>query len=229
VKVLRLLVAVGALVLMAVVGSPLVAQQPSDTPPPGNDAHTSIVTVVVVRHSETDLTAPTLPLTVLGRQRADLLIQTFRDVKFTNIFASHTTRTRQTAEPVAAAQKLPVVQLPTPGSMLNGEPVTDATSRQAAIEPIANAVLRLPAGSVALAALNSDNIYGFMNRLGVPVGAAEQPCAVGTMCVPCLTNACFPATDFDRVWDLVLEAGRAKPLAMIESRYGVGWTAAASR
>lgn len=182
------------------------------------------VTVVIVRHPETTNDAPTFPLTPVGRQRAGLLVQTFRDITFTHIFSSHTTRTRQTVEPVAAVQKLQVVQLPTPGSMLDGHAVTDSTPRQAAIQPVANALLQLPPGSVALAALNSDNIYGVLNRLGVPVAATGQTCAVGSMCVPCLTNACFPADDYDRLWYLVIEAG--KPLVMIETRYGAGWAPA---
>lgn len=186
------------------------------------------VTVVIVRHPETGpATAtepPTIPLTPAGRQRAELLVQTFHDIRFTHIFATHTTRARQTVEQVAAVQKLQVVQLPAPGSMLAGQPVTDSTLRQAAIEPIANAVLQLPAGSVVLIAANSDNIYGILNRLGVPVSATEQKCTVGSMCVPCLTNACFPGADFDRLWYLVIEPGRAKPAVMIETRYGAGWS-----
>src|SRR5437867_970071 len=109
-------------------------------------AQTQPVTVVIVRHPETGpATAtepPTFPLTPVGRQRAELLIQTFREMKFTHIFATHTIRARQTVEPVAAVHKLQIVQLPTPGSILEGQPVTDATSRQAAIEPIATAVLK---------------------------------------------------------------------------------------
>src|SRR5437867_2286022 len=110
--------------------------------------------------------------------------------------------------------------------LAQGQPVTDATSRQAAIEPIATAVLKLPAGSVALVGANSDNIYAILNRLGVPVAATGQKCAVGCICVPCLTNACFPGEDFDRLWFLVIEASRAKPMVMIETRYGAGWSPA---
>jgi hypothetical protein len=187
-------------------------------------AQTQPVTVVIVRHPESSFEGPTFPLTVAGRQRAELLVQTFRDLTFTHIFASHTTRTRQTVEPIAAVQKLQIMQLPAPGSLLNGQPVTDATSRQAAIQPIAGALLQLPPGSVALAALNSDNIYGILNRLGVPVAAAGKQCAAGSMCVPCLTNTCFPQNDSDRLWYLVIEAGHARPIVMIESRYGAGWS-----
>lgn len=183
-------------------------------------AQTQPVTVVIVRHPETSLEAPTL--TPVGHRRAELLVETFRDITFTHVFASHTTRARQTAEPVAAFQKLQIVQLPRPGSMLDGQPVTDETTRQAAIAPIADAVLRLPSGSVVLIAANSDNIYGILNRLGVPV---DQKCAAGSLCVPCVTNACFKA-DFDRLWYLVIEPGRAKPIVMIQTRYGVGWSPA---
>ena len=77
--------------------------------------------------------------------------------------------------PLASARQLPVVQLPKPGSMLAGQPVTDATSRQAAIEPIGNAVLALPGGSVALVSANMDNIYGILNQLGTPSECYDSP------------------------------------------------------
>src|SRR5262245_50432241 len=99
-------------------------------------AQTQTVTVVIVRHPESSNEPPTFPLTPVGQQRAALLVHTFRDIRFTHVFASHTTRARQAAEPVAAAQKLQIVQLPTPGSMFDGQAVSDSTSRQAAIEPI---------------------------------------------------------------------------------------------
>lgn len=177
------------------------------------------VTVVIVRHPES-----ALELTAVGRQRAELLVQTLRDTRFTHVFASHTTRARQTVEPVARVQNIQVVQLPAPGSMLAGQTVTDATSRQAAIAPIADAVLQLPAGSVVLIGANSDNVYGILNRLGVPVAASGQECSAGSMCVPCLTNACFPGSDFDRLWHLVIEAGQARPIVLIQTRYGAGWS-----
>ena len=56
------------------------------------------VSILVVRHAETDTSQPALPLTAAGRQRAELLVQTLRGVKFTHIFASHTTRARQMVE-----------------------------------------------------------------------------------------------------------------------------------
>ena len=110
------------------------------------------------------------------------------------------------------------------GSVLDGQPVTDQTSRRASIEPVASALLKLPPGSVALAALNSENIYAILNRLGVPVAEPGTSCVSGRMCVPCLDNKCFPP-EFDRMWHVVLDPGRATPLAFVELRYGVGWRA----
>lgn len=187
-------------------------------------AQTQSVSIVIVRHAEADTSQATVPLTATGRQRADLLASTFRGVRFTHLFATHTTRTRQMVEALAAAQGLQIVQLPVPGSILDRQPVTDQTSRRAPIEPIATALLELPPGSVALAVLNSENIFAILNRLGVPVASAGQSCAPGATCVPCLDNTCFPP-DHDRMWHLVREPGRAGPLTFMELRYGVGWRA----
>lgn len=192
---------------------------------PGNPlAQEKIVSIFIVRHPEAVPEGPsTRPLTSAGQQRADLLIHTLRGVKFTHFFASHTTRSRQAIEKVATANRLSVVQLPEPGSVLEGKIVTDDTSRRAPIEPISQALLRLPAGSVALAGLNSENIYAILNRLGVPEARAGETCALGSQCVPCTSNKCYPAGEFDHLWHLVREPGQTKPLAFIELRYGAGW------
>jgi len=187
-------------------------------------AQSQTISIIIVRHPETDQSQPDmLPLSTRGQARADLLVQTLRGVKFTHVFASHTTRSRQAVEKVAAAHKLPVMQLPAPGSMFEGKPVTDQTTRRAPIEPVAAALLKLPAGSVALAGLNSENIYAILNKLGIPVAPEGQLCAPGSMCVPCLSNQCYPAKEFDHLWHVVRQPGRAEPLAYLELRYGVGW------
>jgi hypothetical protein len=185
-------------------------------------AQTQTVSILILRHAEADTSQPTVPLTAAGRQRAELLVQTLRGVRFTHIFASHTTRTRQMVETIATAHGLPVTQLPVPGAVHDGQPVSDQTSRRAPIEPIATALLQLPPGSVALAALNSENIFAILNRLGVPVAPAGQSCAPGSMCVPCTDNSCYPKA-FDLIWHVVREPGRAAPLAFVELRYGAGW------
>jgi hypothetical protein len=185
-------------------------------------AQSQTVSIFIVRHAEGDTSQPTVPLTAAGRQRAEVLAQTLRSVRFTHVFTSHTTRARQTAEPIAAALGLSIVQLPQPGSVFDGKPVTDQTSRRAAIEPVAKALLGLPPGSIALAVLNSENIFAIMNRLGVPVAAAGQPCRPGSMCVQCTDNSCYPKV-FDLLWHVVREPGRTEPVAFAEFRYGAGW------
>jgi hypothetical protein len=194
---------------------------------PQNQPHAQAqpVSIFIVRHSETDSSQPALPLTAAGRQRAELLVQTVRGVKFTHIFASHTTRARQMVEAIASAQGLAVIQLPVPGSTLDAQPVTEQTSRRAPIEPISAALLNLPPGSVALAALNSENIFAILNRLGIPVASRGQSCTPGSMCVPCTDNSCYPRTEYDHLWHLLREPGRAEPLAFTELRYGEGWRA----
>jgi hypothetical protein len=181
------------------------------------------ISIFISRHAEADTSQPTVPLTAVGRQRADLLVHTFGGVKFTHVFATHTTRTRQMVERIASNHGLVVTQLPAPGSMLDGQTVTDDTSRRAPIEPIAAALLKLPPGSVALAALNSENIFAILNRLGVPVAQSGQSCAPGSMCVPCTDNSCYPRKEFDHLWHIVRESRRAEPLAFVELRYGAGW------
>jgi hypothetical protein len=189
-------------------------------------AQTQPVSILIVRHAESDPKHPNQPLSAIGRQRAELLASTVRGINFTHLFSSHTTRSRQMLEAIAAKQGLTIVQLPTPGTMHEGEIVTDKTTRRASMEPVATALLKLPPGSVALVSLNSENIFGIMNKLGVPVAPSGQSCGLGSMCVPCLENACYPRQDFDRIWHLVLEADRPLPLAFLELRYGVGWRSA---
>src|SRR5687768_9608332 len=186
-------------------------------------ASTAPVTILVVRHAETDQSKPHLPLSAQGEKRAQVLEQTLRGVRFTHLVATHTVRARQMLDAIAAKQGLKVVQLPTPGTSWQGETVTDQTTRRAPIEPVAEALLKLPAGSVALAALNSENIYAILNKLGVPAAAAGQKCEPGAMCVPCLDNTCYPRNDFDHLWVIVTTPGAAKPISFTELRYGQGW------
>ena len=184
-------------------------------------AQTEGVSIFIVRHPEVDQSQPeTLPLSAAGRQRAEVLASTLRGVAFTHVFASHTTRSRQAVEAIAAKRGLKVVQLPAPGSVLDGEKVTDQTSRRAPIEPISKALLALPPGSVALAGLNSENIYAVLNRLGVSTAKPGEACTPGAWCVPCTDNSCYPRGEFDHLWHIVLQPGRSTPLAFSELRYG---------
>lgn len=188
----------------------------------------SPVTILIVRHAEVDQSQPaTLPLSAEGRARAEQLVATVRGVRFTHLLATHTVRAKQMLDPIGAGLGLEVVQLPRPGSILDGQPVTDQTSRRAPIEPISRALLALPPGSVALAALNSENIYAVLNRLGVPQPPPGATCKLGEMCVPCTDNSCYPRNDFDHLWHIVLQPGQPAPLAYTELRYAAGWRPAA--
>ena len=204
-----------AVIMVLGAGSPVPAQEP-------------LVQIYVVRHPENEA-APADPnaihLTDAGRQRAALLVPALEGVRVSHLFASHTVRTREALEPLARARSLPIVQLPAPGSRWKGEPVTDQLSRREAIDPVASALLALPAGSTAVVGLNSENIFAVLNRLGVSVAASGETCAAGAPCVPCLNNTCFPRA-FDRLWYIAFHAGTPGPVVFLELRYGTGWTPA---
>lgn len=206
---LRCLLAVAAASLAACTTIPHAPQAP--------------VTILVVRHAETDQSQAHLPLSAQGEKRAQVLEQTLRDMKFTHLVATHTVRARQMLDAIASKQGLRVAQYPAPGSTWQGETVTDQTSRRAPIEPVAEALAKLPPGSRALVALNSENIYAILNKLGVPAATGDGPCVPGQMCVPCLDNTCYPRNDFDHLWVIVKQPGDAKPLSFNTLRYGQGW------
>jgi hypothetical protein len=83
--------------------------------------------------------------------------------------------------------------------------------------------------STAVVALNSENIFAVINRLGVPVADAGTTCAVGQSCVPCLNNTCFPRDAFDRICYIARRPSQAEPVVFTELRYGVGWVALVPR
>src|SRR3981081_150930 len=66
--------------------------------PAAPGAQAQLVSIVIVRHPETEPSRPAqpiIPLSSVGRQGAALLVHTLEDVKFTHMFASHTTRSRE--------------------------------------------------------------------------------------------------------------------------------------
>ncbi len=75
-------------------------------------AQQKTVSIFIVRHAEVDASQPTIPLSPVGRQRAELLAPTVDGVTFTHLLATHTTRARQMLEAIAAKQGLQIVQLP---------------------------------------------------------------------------------------------------------------------
>lgn len=199
----------------------LTACASSSGPAKNSDADLSTVSVFIVRHGETDQAQPnTLPLSSVGLQRADVLASTLRGVHFTHAIATHTIRARQMIEKIAVSNELQVVQLPIPGSIVQGETVTDLTTRRAAIEPVSSALRELPPGSVAIAALNSENIYAILNKLGIPLVKLGETCTPKSWCVPCLDNSCYPSKEFDHLWHIVLDKKSGRPVAFAELRYG---------
>jgi hypothetical protein len=174
--------------------------------------------IYFVRHGEVDPTSPTFPLSDAGRRRAEVFARTVRDVNFTVILSSHTTRARQMVEPVATERKLAVRQLPLPGTRLDDGIVSDSTPSKVAVAPLLEALRTVPRGSRVLVGVNSDNVYALLHGLGVRVATAESPCVRGATCVPCLTNACFPGGE-DQLWILVVAAEPTRP-TLIELRYG---------
>jgi hypothetical protein len=197
-----------ASVLVAAVGR---AQAPAD------GGGTTVI--YFVRHAEVEPIYPT-PLSAPGKARARTFAHAVSGVRFTHVFSTHTLRAYQMVEPVAQEQNLQVRQFPRPGARLGTVVVADSTPAKIAVAPLLGALRALPPGSTALVGVNSDNVYALLNGLGVPVATTGDACAVGSTCVPCLTNACFPG-GYDQLWVLVVVPGSQIP-RLIELRYGGG-------
>jgi hypothetical protein len=214
-KTMRQIAIVGILVATGVVGMGIPAAQNAD----GSGRHTTIYFVRHGESDETDPTNPTHPLTAKGEQRARILASTFREVHLTHAFSTHTTRARQTVEPTARAHGLAVTQLPRPGSLHNGVTVSDATPSVAAVEALTQSLRQLPLGSSALVGVNAGNIFAVINGLGVPIAPPGGSCTLGSTCVPCVTNTCYPVDEYDRYWILIIDGGAQSP-QLISLRYG---------
>jgi hypothetical protein len=177
--------------------------------------------IYFIRHPESDeadASNPTHPLTPKGMERAQVFASTVREVALTHVFSTHTTRARQTVAPAASEHGLEVTQVPKPGSLLNGAIVSDATPSRLAVEPLVQTLRSVPAGSSVLVGVNADNIFAVMSGLGVRAASADSPCSLGSICVPCVTNACYPVREYNRFWILI--TADTKPLQLISLRYG---------
>lgn len=171
-----------------------------------------VVSIYVVEHGLVDMSvnaSKPLQLTDEGLRHKDAVTAAMSTVPLTDVFASHTRRSRQTVEDAAAAHSVAVVQLPTPGKLLNGQIVTDETPRVAAIQPISKALLHLKKGSNVLYAGNSENIYAILSNLGIPV---LQGCKADGMCVPCADKTCFDMSDTKALWHLTIRPHRPEIL-----------------
>lgn len=172
--------------------------------------------VYLVRHGENTATQPSV-LDATGKMRALELAATLKEVRFTHVFASHTERTRQMAEPIAMASRLPIVQLPRPGSTIDGQTVTEGTATGAAAKPLLEGIRAVPPGSTVLVAGNRENLFAIINDLGVPLCSAAPAGNPADNCVPCRDASCW-GTWFDRLWIVSLTPGQ--PVRLIQLHYG---------
>ncbi|WKG05177.1 histidine phosphatase family protein [Mycolicibacterium sp. HK-90] len=161
------------------------------------------IVVYIVEHGEPVFSDPALPLSANGIRHGKALHAVLRDVKFTNVYSSSALRSKQTVSYTADPLGLPIVQLP------DGDP---ATPTEAAVEPIVQAVTKLPAGSTALVGGNTENIYRIINKLGIPV---VQGCGPNQQCVPCSDKTCFTENDLNSIWRVTIyPAGSGLPPGM---------------
>lgn len=183
---------------------------------PGPAPEAQSTTVYFVRHADVNLKHPDRPLTAEGRARAEKLAAYFAGAPITHVYANHTDRTRDTLVPLAKARGLAVRQFPAPGTELDGKIVGNRTAETSAIQPMVAALRALPAGSIAVVAGNSSNVFPVMGGIGVRADAACT--AERTDCLPCVTRECFDTKRFDLVWKLVI--GRDGKVTLTRASYG---------
>ena len=188
-----------AVVLMAV-GQIAAAQQTSTE----HDDDSGPLTIFFVRHGEAagDVDSR-VPLAARGLARAYDLVRVLERIELTHAFSSHTLRSRQTVAPAAESHGLVVTPLPPLGSEVGGVVIDGVSPSRLAIAPLAEALRALPPRSSALVGVNASNLFGILNRLGVPLATASEPCQLGATCVPCLDGSCFPR-EFDNLWVLII-------------------------
>lgn len=168
----------------------------------GGAPEAETTTIYFLRHAEPDFKDPDRPLTDKGRARAAKLVAHFAGGPITHVYATHTNRTRDTVTPLAKARGLQVKQFPPIGSDVGGAIVGNRTNGAVAIKPLIAALKALPAGSTALVAANSENLYPVLAGIGAPVSTACTPDRGD--CLPCATRKCFDEKSFNNVWKLTL-------------------------
>lgn len=134
--------------------------------------------VFLVRHAEkaNDGTRDP-PLLPEGVVRANCLAQALSDVEVTHVFATDLQRTALTVQPLAAANELQVQTLP----------ASD-------VEPLAETLRALPAGSVVVLAGHSNTIPSLTELLGAPLAGLND-------------KGHIPEQEHDRLIELVLTEG----------------------
>jgi len=162
-------------------------------------------------------------LNSVGEVRAAMLVDAFADAgitqRLTHAFSSHKTRTRQTIEGIVAAAGLTGDVDKNAGDGIQENPVLnddgtanatelDPQSTSGSEQPTIDALLSLPAGSVALVAGHSGTLYDIMAGLGLTDVCLEDTvdtCDQDRYPV----NAKFKVRDFGDIWKIVLQEGSA--------------------
>lgn len=162
-------------------------------------------------------------LNAKGELRATLLAQLFREAgitdRLTHAFSSHKIRTRQTIEQITLDAGLTgdIDKIPGDGiqefPVLNNEGTANATEldpegTSASEQPVIDALLSLPAGSVALVAGHSGTLYDIMSGIGL-----SDACLSDT--VDSCNESRYPINDdvkvknFGDIWKVTLADGVA--------------------
>lgn len=134
--------------------------------------------VFFVRHAEkANDGTKNPPLLPQGIARANCLAQALGDVELTHVFATDLQRTTLTVQPLATANELAVQTLP----------ASD-------IEPLAETLRSLPAGSVVVVAGHSNTIPSLTELLGAQLSGLND-------------KGHIPEQEHDRLIELVLSEG----------------------
>jgi hypothetical protein len=150
-----------------------------------------------LRHVEVHMDDPDKPLTDEGKQRARVLAEHMKGKKITHIYATHFDRNLDTVVHLAKDQGLEVIRVPKPGSIVDGDEVTNRSKGKIATEPMINALNEVPDGSAVVVSANSGNLFKIMAGVGVESGSDDMPCE---------SKRCFPRDEFHNIW-LVTKTG----------------------
>jgi phosphohistidine phosphatase SixA len=135
-------------VCLLAAGSPLAGESAAGSASAVAATDSSLVTVYLVRHAEKAKNDPKDPdLTEAGHRRADELARVLTDEQVTHLFSTPLKRTMDTLAPLAAARSLEIV------TMMD-------------VQEQANALLALPAGSVAVLVGHSNTVPALVTALG---------------------------------------------------------------
>lgn len=151
------------------------------------------VTVILVRHADTDSSEADPALTERGTERAGTLGSLLAEAGVTHLFSSEFTRTRTTLAPLAELTGIEVEVVPARESDRQLELLRD-----------------LPAGAVAVVAGHSNTVPGMVRALGVePLDLVEHE----------RYGAMIPHDAFGRAYVVTLPVSESAAPKLVELRY----------